>query len=461
MKDPFPFQRDAIDLGATRNTLLGDKCGLGKTLEAIEATRRLLEMGGSALVICTKRAREQWLNEIKGQMPNTPVHIVSLYEPVKYEEGAFYIIHWDILVKVLPRLIKVWWRVVIADEAHRLSNRNNKWTKAIKVLHAFRKLALTATPMEKSPADIWSILNWLYPGHFSSYWKFCDKYVKYDIPQRETATYTLKINGKPVTVSGKTNFKHTAPTYRKIVGAQNQDELADELRMVMIQRTKEQVAPQLPPKIVNRVYVPMEDKQQELYDEVRHARDIIVDLEHLDMDSIMVSNVLTQIIRLQQISVEPSLLGGRMLSSKLEWLDDYITDNPEETMVVFSKFRETAVRLARKYDGALIVGGVLAHVDEFLKGERRLLFGTIAAMGESLNLQVAGTAIFLSQEWSSIKMEQAEDRVHRINITGPKYIIHLYSSSIDRMVLKALDHKWGELEFLRHCIEEVANADRR
>ena len=83
------------------------------------------------------------------------------------------------------------------------------------------------------------------------------------------------------------------------------------------------------------------------------------------------------------------------------------------------------------------------------------MVGTIDAMREGLNLQIADTAIFLDQHWSSTKMKQAVDRIHRINITNTKHIIHLYhKGTVDELILKALDKKWSDKELVERFLRK-------
>jgi len=122
---------------------------------------------------------------------------------------------------------------------------------------------------------------------------------------------------------------------------------------------------------------------------------------------------------------------------------DYV-DGTTEQIVVLTKFRATAQEIATKAEScALYLGG--STPDQFnawLRKERRVLVGTIAAMGASMNLQQAGSMILVDQEWSSLLMRQAEDRIHRLGITETKDIIYVYSpGSIDELVLSALDRK--------------------
>ena len=88
------------------------------------------------------------------------------------------------------------------------------------------------------------------------------------------------------------------------------------------------------------------------------------------------------------------------------------------------------------------------------------MVGTIDAMGEGLNLQWAKNAVFIDSHWSTIKMTQAVDRIHRIDIKESKNIYLLWSTPEDKLVLDALDRKWSEAELVYHFLQlEQANKD--
>lgn len=84
-----------------------------------------------------------------------------------------------------------------------------------------------------------------------------------------------------------------------------------------------------------------------------------------------------------------------------------------------------------------------------------MLFGTIAAMGEGLDLPHISTAIFLDVEWSSILMTQAVDRIYRINITEAKHIIYLRAvNTVDNLLLDTLNQKWDMRQMIECFIRQ-------
>lgn len=463
MKTPFDFQRTAIELITDRNALINDKCGLGKTLTAIWGLEAFVKQGdrptrslGPHLVVCIKNSRVQWAREINETLPgfqrafildtDGTVLDVNLNKVGNIQTGGLVpgiiITHYENIIKWGPELSKVSWITIIADEAHKIKNRKAKRTLRLKLLKADRKIALTATPMEKRPSDYWSIINWLYPKHFTSYWDFTERYEEFELASQ---------------------WKQ----YPQFVGPRNMEDLARDIGPFTLARTKEEVAPQLPPKILQEIPLELTFQQKKLYDTIAASKDIEVSLEdfqedkidHLADDWMLVKNILSKIIRLQQVVSDPQLLGYKIDSCKLQWLDEFLMNNPDEPVVIFSKFRNVAMGIAAKYKAPCLIGGIknpTMTAAEFITGKKDIIVGTIGAMGIAIDgLQRASTAIFMEQEWSTIAMEQAQDRIHRINITAPKNIIFLYGEkTVDRLVLDALTQKWTDRELVRQYIKE-------
>ena len=435
-KVPYQFQTEAIAVAAVNSVLIGDECGLGKTLMAVEASRYLTP--GPRLVVCPNPAKGQWRQEIIGQLPDSIVYVFGKagrapedfkWEVIEAGYTVWVIIHYEALLKIGLQLAQYDWSLVVADEAHRIKNRKAKRTLHLKRIKAERKMALTGTLLEKWVGDLWSVLNWLYPKTWTSFWSFRGRYVE--------------------------EKRHPFLGFMEIIGPKNLEELAGHIGPYTFRRTKEGVAPDLPPKIMTRVPIELTVQQAKLYDKIAASRDIEVDLTEVtegELGVMVIKNTLAQIIKCQQAVVDPLLLNTSIESAKINYAVEYTMDNPDEPIIIFSRFRDTAIRLAGRLDASLLVGGVknpTVAIAAFLTGKKRILVGTIAAMGEGLNLQRAKTAIFLDQEWSTIKMQQAVDRIHRIDIDEPKNIIYLYSEgTVDELVLQALDRKWSEAELV-------------
>ena len=430
-----PYQEEAVDrFEKDGRLILADDCGLGKTLIGIETGHRLNSF--PALVICNKTARAQWQDMILSQYPRDDVLIADKiawkYDSLR-ERGdlQWVVVSWDeLIMKSGQTLRKVVWPLVIADEVHKAKNRKASRTEALCKIDASRKLGLSATPYEKSD-EVWSLLHWLDQWKFPGYHAFC-------------ATHFTMID----------NFWS---------GRQEPSELKDPeafnrlLEPWFLRRTKEQVLPDLPPKIEIEVKVQMTERQRRIYNDLANSKDVVVNVED---EQLIVLNALSLLTKLQQVSTSPSLLGlsVKEKGSKIAWVEDHIGDHPERKVVLFTRFIETARELAGMLKCECLAEGG-GSPRPFQRGHHQYVVGTIDSMGESLDFPMADDAVFVETHHSSIKMQQAIDRVHRGNITTPKNIYYLLSSPTDRRILKTAKDKIEErdmaLSFARARIQDI------
>lgn len=418
---PYSYQEEAIDFVTSRSgSIVADECGLGKTLIAIESAKRLHRgLKWRCLVLAPPSLIPQWVKYIAEQDGEGPLIYVPSRLPVDYHKLEGWIVNdyyclYDKLVR--ERIQKVLWNMVILDEAHRIKNRQADLSKHVRRLNKLRSICLTATPMEKGAHDLWSLLNFSDRQSFPAFHGFTNKYLEI-----KDNFFGGKIYGSPLDPEG----------FGRMVGK------------YMVRRTKKEVVPELPARIDVRHRVDMLPTQRAAYEKIKKADDILVQVEDKEL---LIQNVLTMITRLQQISVDPSLIGLKGKSGKLLWLEEWIDDHPSERIVVFSRFRDVALNLASLYSGDHIVGGDISP--GFDERSFHRVFGTIAAMGEGLNLQRASIAIFLDGHWSTIKMTQALDRIHRVDILEPKTVYLLESCREDIIVYKAIKEKWTEQQLV-------------
>lgn len=465
MLTPRPYQTEAIQRVLRQSYLLLDDCGLGKTLTAIEAAKLLLDGSKKpVLIVIPKRIKLQWvarlqqqgvqaasilLLDAKGLYPATfekyPTKTalkragLPAEHTFKAEQGCIVLAHYEAVVKYCETLQQTLWGLIVADEAHKLRNRKAQRTVALKALKAERKLAMTATPYDRNPADVWSLLQWVRPDFFRSYWRFFDAHVACKevrvAPYRNPATGTWEN-----TVKTPVGMKHPA-TFAAL------------LNQFSLRRTKADVRPDMPAKLIEYVDVEMDSDQARIYAKIADSDDLEVELTE-DVTTV-IPIVLTYILRLIQATTDPTLLGVQASSAKLDWVLEWVEANANEPVIIFTRFRDTAIKLAgllsdklERTDVLLITGGSSAPAQEAVDAAK-LIVGTTAAMGEGLDLPHIDTAIFLDCEWSSILMQQAVDRIYRINITNAKRVIYLRAKdTYDNFVLAAVKQKLSTQELV-------------
>src|SRR4029077_2407382 len=99
---------------------------------------------------------------------------------------------------------------LVLDEAHMLTNRNSRRSRAAVFLasRAERVICATGTPIWNMPPDLWHVLGLVAPGAFGDYYSFGNRY------------------GKPEVTEYGTRF----------TGISNEDELSLRLSEVMLRR---------------------------------------------------------------------------------------------------------------------------------------------------------------------------------------------------------------------------------
>lgn len=175
----YPFQVEGVEwlTTQTRNALLGDEMGLGKTPQALFS----IHPTDATLVVCPNGVKYNWRDEAKRWRPDLQVrvcqgrHMFSLPLP-----RELVICNYDILPEWLlpveeetPGGQKVKYLnlpkdaaerlggiTVIFDEAHTLSNKTARSTKARVMCERVRKrVALTGTPLRNNPSQLLRVLQ--------------------------------------------------------------------------------------------------------------------------------------------------------------------------------------------------------------------------------------------------------------------------------------------------------------
>lgn len=395
-----PYQREGIAWMqglASRGLggILADDMGLGKTLQTLSF---LHSVGGRALVVCPSSLVHNWIAEAEKFVPE--LKAVAIEGPdreavlAENEEA-------DILVTsyALLRRDEAWYRdrefdVVILDEAQHIKNPEAQVSKAAHRLRGTHRFALTGTPVENSPEDLWSICRFALPGYLGKREVFAERFVK------------------PLSASDP--------------AASVRERLARRLRPVLLRRLKSEVAKDLPEKIEQVVTCELTPKQREVYAKLlRESRASLLEAEGGKKRML----ALTALLRLRQTCCDLRLLGLPDLedadcSAKnealLELLDEAIDGG--HRVLVFSQFVGMLQILAgelasRRIEFAYLDGQTkdrASVVSRFQTGKAPVFLISLKAGGVGLNLTAADTVIHVDPWWNPAVEAQATDRAHRI-----------------------------------------------
>ena len=486
----FPFQEVCVDkLTLVPSGLIGDDMGLGKTVEAIEIDRRKRTNHAAefidvwkgkplTLVVAPNGVVLSWMRHFKRWNPKLKVYVVDRKDRSEFVRQVMkgsndvYITHWEGL-RLMPELQTVRWFHVIADEVHRAKNRKAQMTVALKKLRTDHKVGCSGTPADNRPDDFWSVLNWLYPRKFSSYWAF--------------RNHHLLIRHHNVAGDCGCYQEHKRP-FDEILGCANVEELQAEIEPFYVRRLKETVWEDMPEKYYTPVEVDLDPKQRRAYEDMR--RTMLAWIGKHENEPIAAPMVIAQLTRLQQFAMAHARMEEKFIkrrkckeldcmasgvckghwidmvllqepSTKLDAAMDIIEDNPGKQIVCFSQSKQImnmlAARLAKRditcalYTGDTPSGDGPGErdriVEEFQQGERRIFAGTIASGGEGIELTAADRVMFFDRAWSPSKNQQAEDRCHRFGQHNAVQVIDLIArGTIDRGRNQQINLKWSWLK---------------
>lgn len=406
MVDLYQFQRTGATFLANRDkALLGDEMGLGKTPQAILACDMI--GAGSVLVICPAVARDNWAREFaRFQQIKRPILVIAnstgTQTPVK---GGVLVCSYDLASREKVNLVlhAALYDVLILDEVHYLKCRRTTRTKTVFGAGcdgiggltglASRVYALTGTPTPNNHAELWPILNALFPGaitngkgHCMDYWSFIRRYCECE----------------------NTDFGV------KVTGGKNTDELRSRLRPYMLRRLKKAVLPDLPQIRFETVTLKASGGMAALIrmekgpegDAVRAALAADQDLK----------TVAVNLAKLRRIT-------GMLKTEPL--IDLVIGDliGGMDKIVIFAHHMDVIQALAVGLSefGVVVIHGSIQSkaradaIDRFQYDPRiRVFIGQITAAGTAITLTAASNVLFAESSWTPADNAQAAMRVHRI-----------------------------------------------
>jgi SWI/SNF-related matrix-associated actin-dependent regulator 1 of chromatin subfamily A len=414
---PYPFQNVGvahIEINKGR-ALIADEMGLGKTITAIAWLQLHPELR-PAIIICPAFLKLNWEREINKWMPNPNTCILKGTKTHTTREDII-IINYDILYNWYPVLRKRNPKVLITDECHYYKSNNAKRTKAVKMLSKDipNIIALSGTPIENRPIEIFNAISIINPKLFPNRWHFLQRYCN--------ATYT----GFGWDFSGASHM----PELHHILSS-----------TIMIRRKKADVLKDLPDKV--RSFIPIELDNGKEY--TTAEKDFISWVRKIKGNAAAekASNAKTfsSIEALKQLAVK-----GKLKQVK-EWISDFLESGKK--LVVFATHHFVIDELTKEFgnisvhvDGRVSLSIRQKAVDLFQNSkEVQLFIGNIDAAGIGITLTAASDVAFLELPWTPGRLSQAEDRCHRI---GQKESVNIYyllaNGTIEEKIAKLIDNK--------------------
>jgi len=399
------------------------------------------------LIICPAILKINWAREAeKWLVEKKKIEVVKAGKDFASPEADIVIINYDLLKKHSAAIHAKEWDLLICDEAHALKNSKaartceviGNYKTGLPPIAAKKKLFLTGTPILNRPAELWTVMKFF--GVESNWERFHVRYCA---------------------------GKHTRFGW-DISGASNLGELEDKLRStVMIRRLKADVLKDLPAKRRNVIPLEIPSKSAaKLIERQKEAERIAEEAERKAeaikagisaenpketiewgeaQKALQIRNAAFEEVSniRHALGLEKVPVAAEMIADELEALD---------SLVVFAHHHDVIENLA----GALKEKGISVvcltgqeketarqqAIDDFQGGKVQVIIGSIEAAGMGLTLTRATRVLFVEANWVPGRLQQAEDRCHRLTQQGSVYISHLaYDDSLDARLLHAVIEK--------------------
>lgn len=359
--------------------VLADEMGLGKTVQVI-AFLSVINNKRPHVIVAPAFLLYNWKSEIKRFLPGREIYthhgrerlvdstllqsqdiILTSYQTLRQDESLFQ---------------KGLFESLILDEAMAIKNAKSLVAKSILSLKASFRLCITATPLENKIEELFSLFLFLMPS-LEKRWK------------------------------------------------KNLELLSKEISPYLLRRLKKDVEIDLPEKIVQDVWVEMNEEQECVYEEFLKGKK-----DHLEEKNAL--EMLTIIMRLRQIASHPYLIDSQKSdsftsSAKLVYLFTELEELllQKHKILIFSQFT-SLLQIVKKelekrgytyhyLDGKVSISERQKRIEKFQTAPENALFLiSLKAGGVGLNLTEADYVYILDPWWNEKIEDQAIDRAHRI-----------------------------------------------
>ncbi len=279
------------------NIVLADEMGLGKTIECLVFLRYLhIEVGnkGPFLICAPLSTIENWSRECGVWYPEANVVTYIGSKPSRavirkkelYFAGArgpdkecickfnILLTSYEMVRKDATHLKKITWRALVADEGHKIKNKQSKTFTVFQTFQADFRLLMTGTPLQNNLSELLTLMQFISPD------KFTDDVQEKMLKQFEEIKLNKsgKVFDAPVPetepmkdIPGEEDAEAAAEGKKKeddeqLARKQQMiDQLHAELKPHMLRRMKKDVLPNLPRKKEIIVRVDLTKWQKQLY----------------------------------------------------------------------------------------------------------------------------------------------------------------------------------------------------
>lgn len=438
LKGLYHYQKVGVDFmyDVGGRAIIADQMGLGKTIETLAFMDAFC---GETLVVCPASVVYKWEGDCHNWLPGCTTQVVTTGKDV-IGGADIIIMSYAIMVSHYETLKDMPFDLVVYDEAHALKGRKSQRARVGRALVKGgipKVLFLSGTPFLNRPDELFPLLNMLDPVGFANFYQYAKRYMG--------AEY----------IQGMWYFPPGVVT--------NREELAHRLKRIMLRRTVDEVAIDLPD--LTRTIIPVELTNTAAYKKA--LKDVRTWLKDKDRTVLNPAHALTRLNVLRQIVGEGKAKAG------IELAESVLQDGKK--VVLFAHHKDVVKLLADGLDehGVLLITGEVSqkerssNIKEFLSKDSssRVMIITVAG-AEGIDLYSASDIIFVEREWTPAREEQAEARLHRIGQKSPVTAHYLVAKkTVDEKLARIIKEKRAVIgqvisqdEILELVLDEVMEA---
>ncbi len=398
--------------------VLADDMGLGKTMQTLTHILAEKQKGNTLpnLVVAPTSVVENWQREAAQFAPSLKVTILQGADRHRrfsdLSDTDIALTSYALLHRDLEQFSQQRFHLLVLDEAQHIKNPAAQVSQAVRQLDARHRLCLSGTPIENHLGELWSLFDFLMPGLLGNAETF-----------RETFRTPIEKEGNQ----------------------QRADALAHKIGILILRRTKDQVATELPPKTEIPHLIELGTDEKDLYETVRSTMDKHVRQALAIRGQEAQIVFLDALLKLRQICCHQDLIAnkgsdpvsenisqGPRQSAKFNYLKELLETLKKENrkVLLFSQFTSMLdiieEYLIEQQTSYLKLTGASKNrqdlVEKFQAGEAEVFLISLKAGGTGLTLTNADTVIHYDPWWNPAVENQATDRAYRIGQDKPVFV---------------------------------------
>jgi SNF2 family DNA or RNA helicase len=426
----LPYQLDGIAfaVGAGR-AVLADDMGLGKTVQGIGVAEVLASEADirRVLIICPTSLKSQWRNEIQ-RFSDRDCQLITgsaADRAEQYDNDCFFTVcNYEQVLRDVTSIERVKWDLIILDEGQRIKNWEAKTSAVVKSLKSPFALVLSGTPLENRLDELYSVVQFIDDRRLAPAFRFFHRHRVVDE------------NGK-------------------VLGYKNLDELRENLRPILLRRTRDTVMQQLPSRSTEIVRIAPTEEQSAMH--FGHMQTVLAItgkrfLTEMDLLRLQKSLLMCRMSANSTFLVDKQAPGFSSKLQRLAELFDQLFAEENRKAVLFSEWTtmldliqplldEREIQYVR-LDGRVPQNKRQDLVNHFQRHPRCQLFLTTNAGSTGLNLQAANTVINVDLPWNPAVLEQRIARAHRMGQQRPVQVfVMITENTLEDRLLATLSAK--------------------